>query len=142
MFVELGCGAPLAKRRLILAISCRFVANHPRFEGDAWLKVGMRTIGEDDHSIDFNDASSLKGKEPEEIERAIPADWSKNPVRSGRGTRFADPSRPGDQIRVMDGNLIDPNPVKRGPYVRISKDGIVSEPIPLKGNPTLGSGNP
>jgi hypothetical protein len=47
------------------------------------LKVGMRTIGEDDHSIDFDDASSLKGKEPEEIERAIPADWSKNPVRSG-----------------------------------------------------------
>jgi hypothetical protein len=47
------------------------------------------------------------------------------------------PRRPGDQIRIMRGNPADPDPVKRGPYVRISKSGKVSEPVPLHGNPTL-----
>jgi hypothetical protein len=42
-----------------------------------------------------------------------------------------------EQVRVMPGNLRDPHPVKRGPHLRISKDGRVSEPIPLRGNPTL-----
>jgi len=92
--------------------------------------------------IDFEDPSSIVGKDPEQIEEAIPEDWSETPARTGRGKRFGDPRRPGDQIRVMDGHHADPDPVKRGPYVRISKNGNVSEPIPLKGNPTLGSGNP
>jgi hypothetical protein len=47
--------------------------------------------------------------------------------------------------RVKPGHDVtkaDPDPVKRGPYVRISKSGRVSDPIPLNGNPILRSGTP
>jgi hypothetical protein len=92
--------------------------------------------------VDFDDPSTVEGKGPQEVKDAIPKDWSESPAKNGLGKRYANPNRPGDQIRVMDGNPADPNPVKRGPYVRVSRNGKVSEPIPLKGNPTLGSKSP
>ena len=67
----------------------------------------------------------------------IPQHWIRRPTRGPGGIRYANPVRPGEQIRVMPGNPRDPHPVKQGPYLRISKDGAVSEPIPLKGNPVL-----
>jgi hypothetical protein len=92
----------------------------------------------DPSGIDFDDPSSLRGKDPTEVVDAIPNDWEESPTRNGLGTRFADLRRPGDQIRIMRGNPTDPDPVKRGPYVRISKSGKVSDPVPLQGNPILG----
>ena len=68
----------------------------------------------------------------------MPSGWVRQPTRTG-GTRYVNPARPGEQVRAMAGNPRDPNPVKRGPYARVSRDGTVSPPIPLAGNPTLGS---
>ncbi|CAI9409239.1 hypothetical protein AESSP_02196 [Aestuariimicrobium sp. T2.26MG-19.2B] len=36
----------------------------------------------------------------------------------------------------MPGKATDPNPLKRGPYLRISRHGTVTDRIPLEGNPT------
>ena len=71
------------------------------------------------------------------LKRLLPKDWTGIPTRKGNGLRYADPARRGDQIRFMRGNPNDPNPVKQGPYVRISKDGRKFGPFPLEGNPTL-----
>ena len=92
--------------------------------------------------IDFDDPSTITGRSASDVEAAIPTGWLTARARSGLGTRHADPNRPGDQIRIMSGNPLDPDPVKRGPYVRISKSGKVSNPIPLDGNPTLRRGTP
>lgn len=77
----------------------------------------------------------LKGKSPEEVDKAIPEDWGREATRRGGGTRYTHPRNRGEQIRVQPGNPNDPNPVKQGPYCRISRCGETSDPIPLKGNP-------
>jgi len=71
------------------------------------------------------------------LKRLLPKDWTGIPTRKDNGLRYADPARRGDQIRFMRGNPNDPNPVKQGPYVRISKGGQKFGPFPLEGNPTL-----
>ena len=78
----------------------------------------------------------LKGKSPEEIEEKVPSNWVREPSRTG-GTRYKHPDNRGEQIRVQPGKPTDPNPGKQGPYCKISRCGKVSDPIPLKGNPTL-----
>jgi hypothetical protein len=92
--------------------------------------------------IDFDDPGTVEGQTAADVEAAIPQGWIASPAKTGLGKRYADPSRPGEQIRVMTGDLADPEPVKRGPYVRISKSGKVSDPIPLAGNHTLRTGTP
>jgi hypothetical protein len=78
---------------------------------------------------------------PEEVEEAPnQAGFTQrgDPPRSDpNGARLRKPGNPADQVRIQSGNPADPNPVKQGPYVRISQGGAVSEPIPLAGNPTL-----
>lgn len=61
----------------------------------------------------------------------------KSPTRGPGGVRYHIPARPGEVVRIMPGNPADPNPLKRGPYARISTGGDVSDPIPLYGNPNL-----
>ena len=73
----------------------------------------------------------------QEVEEAIPASWQREPSRGGGGTRYLHPENYGEQIRVQPGNQNDPNPEKQGPYARISRRGQRTEPIPLRGNPTL-----
>ena len=78
----------------------------------------------------------VAGKTPEEIDQQMKdKGWVDSPTNSGDGTRYANPDVPGEQVRVMPGNPDDPNPVKQGPYVRISTGGQVSPPIPIAGNP-------
>ncbi len=84
--------------------------------------------------------AEVKGKPAEEIAKELKdKGWVGTPTREGEGsgTRYANPDKPGEQVRVMPGKASDPNPVKQGPYVRISTDGKVSPPIPIAGNPTL-----
>jgi hypothetical protein len=85
--------------------------------------------------IDFDNHGSLHGRSAAEIEDVVPADWRSSMARNRLAKRFADPLRPGDQIRAMQGNPADPDPVKRGPYVRVSRSGKVFDPVPLPGNP-------
>jgi len=84
---------------------------------------------------------TLRGKSEGEVEDLIPKDWVKAPSKEskgGDGTRYYNPKKQGQQIRVMPGNPADPAPVKQGPYVRVSSGTKPkSPPIPLKGNPTL-----
>jgi RHS repeat-associated protein len=79
-------------------------------------------------------AAAFSGKTVGEARAMVPEGWVESPARTGRGARFANPTVRGEQVRIMDGNPGDPNPIKRGPYVRISKDGKVSDPIPLSGD--------
>jgi hypothetical protein len=83
-------------------------------------------------------AEDLHGKSPQEIDSMMKdKGWTGEPTRKGDGTRYPNPNAPGEQVRVQQGNPKDPNPIKQGPYGRISSDGQKTEPIPLKGNPTL-----
>ena len=84
----------------------------------------------------IDDPDSLAGLSPDEVRGLIPDDFIKEPSRSGGGERYRDPRKTGEQIRIMPGNENSSNPVKRGPYVRISRGGVKSPPIPLKGNPS------
>ena len=85
----------------------------------------------------IDDPGSLEGATPDEVEALVPKGWVKSPSRTGDGTRWLNPDRPGEAVRVQPGNQRDPNPVKRGPYARVSKNGKTTDPIPLRGNPTL-----
>ena len=79
----------------------------------------------------------FRGLTNKEAQTLIPDGWTPKPTKGPGGTRYSNPERPGEQIRIMPGNPRDPNPVKQGPYVRVSQDGKKSPPIPLQGNPTL-----
>lgn len=99
--------------------------------------IGVWLASKADDSWEGLSEDELKGKSTGEIEGAVPEDWVREPTRGEGGTRYKHPTNKGEQIRVMPGKPNDPDPVKRGPYVRISRDGRTSDPIPLKGNPTL-----
>ncbi|MGN6243423.1 MAG: hypothetical protein ACTHQ3_07080 [Motilibacteraceae bacterium] len=89
---------------------------------------------------DLADIASLRGATPADVERLIPSNWIKsatNAKKGGLGIRYSNPEVLGEQIRIMPGKRSDPNPVKQGPYMRISRNGEVSDPIPLMGNPAL-----
>ena len=90
-------------------------------------------------SLSLDDPDSLRGADPKEVEKLIPPDWVKSETKGEGGFRYANPKAKGEQIRIMPGKTHDPTPAKQGPYMRISKNGKVSDPIPLKGNPTLAS---
>lgn len=80
----------------------------------------------------------IQGKSPADIDRQMKEKgWTGEPTKQGGGTRYPNPDKPGEQVRIQPGNPNDPNPAKQGPYGRISSDGKVSPPIPLQGNPTL-----
>jgi hypothetical protein len=78
------------------------------------------------------------GSTPQDVLNKLPPSIRNNgwPTRTGNGIRFADPSRPGDQVRIMPGNPRAPDPLHQGPYVEISKNGRETR-IPLRGNPVL-----
>jgi hypothetical protein len=85
----------------------------------------------------LDDPSTLRGAAPLEVIQLIPKNWIQNRTRNNLGTRYSDPERLGNQIRIMEGNPRDPDLIKRGPYLVISMDGQRWR-VPLKGNPTLG----
>src|SRR5690606_32790470 len=86
----------------------------------------------------IDDAATLRGATAAEIDALVPSSWVKSPTKGAGGVRYSHPERLGEQIRVMPGNPVDPNPLKQGPYVRISRNGSVTDPIPLDGNSQLG----
>ena len=79
----------------------------------------------------------LEGASPADIEWHIPEGWIVEPTRTGGGIFYRDPEKHGDGIRVMPGYPGNPDPVKQGPYARVTHNGHRSPPIPLQGNPTL-----
>jgi RHS repeat-associated protein len=79
----------------------------------------------------------LTGKTPQEIDQIMKGQGVQGQPSRGGGVRYPVPGRPGDQVRIEQGNPGDPNPVKQGPYGRVSQNGVKSDPFPLAGNPTL-----
>lgn len=108
--------------------------------GNAILQMGAMLATEGmaagDAAPELN-AGQLEGRSPAEIEEMIPDSWAREPTSGSGGTRYVHPTNRGEQIRVMPGNPDDPNPIKRAPYARISRNGKISDPIPLKGNPEI-----
>ena len=86
--------------------------------------------------------ATLRGKSMQDVEEMIPKSWPREESSGGGGTRYVHPSNRGEQIRVQPGRPSSSDPVKQGPYCRISRCGNVTDPIPLKGNPTLPPGTP
>jgi hypothetical protein len=103
----------------------------------AWFEASQATDEDGAPERTIDDPGSLEGATTEEVEAAVPEGWVKGDSRTGGGTRWLNPEKPGEAVRIQPGNARDPNPVKRGPYVRVSKDGTTSDPVPLNGNPTL-----
>jgi hypothetical protein len=90
-----------------------------------------RSLGEPD---------SLRGATPGEIDAlALQSGWRGVPTRGQDGMRWQDPTTRGaDQVRHHSGNPNDPDPVKRGPYARLTRAAVRHpRPIPLAGNPFL-----
>jgi hypothetical protein len=96
--------------------------------------------GQSEESKDFlgkNDPDSWAGKDPQEVEDAIPDDWVKSPANKGGGTKYSNPGRPDEVIIIEPGWPNATDPTHAGPYVRVSSGGKIKR-IPLKGNPALG----
>jgi RHS repeat-associated protein len=84
----------------------------------------------------LSNPASFTGATPEEASGAIPQGWVSSPTRTGGGTRYANPDKPGEQVRIMPGDPQAVDPLHQGPYVVISSGGKVIR-VPLQGNPTL-----
>jgi hypothetical protein len=109
-------------------------------EAISQLNSESSEAGQSEESKDFldkNDPNSWAGKDPEDIEDAIPDDWIKSPAKKGGGTKYSNPGRPGEQIIIEPGWPNATDPTHAGPYVKVSQNGNVIR-IPLKGNPALG----
>jgi hypothetical protein len=84
----------------------------------------------------LDDLDSLRGATPEEIRGLVPRGWIEKPLKKGDGVRFLNPERPGESISVEGGWPGHVDPLHSGPYVKISRDGMI-ERIPLQGSPAL-----
>lgn len=84
----------------------------------------------------LSDLSSLEGATWKEIEDLIPEDWVKGPLNKGEGIKFVNPSKKGEQILLEKGWIGAKELLHAGPYLKISRDGVVNR-IPLSGNPIL-----
>jgi hypothetical protein len=80
--------------------------------------------------------SSLQGIDPEDVKKMIPEDWVSSPQKKGKGTKYVNPHRKGEQVLIEEGWPGAKDPVHAGPYIKISRNGKI-ERIPLKGNPAL-----
>lgn len=102
---------------------------------------GVQALMQENGGASVDNPSSLEGATPEEVEQAAKEAGYTNDVGPPRndpgGKRLQKPGNPADQVRIQRGNPNDPNPVKQGPYVRVTQGGVVSPPIPLAGNSTL-----
>lgn len=84
----------------------------------------------------LENSESMRGADSKEVENLVPKDWVKGPMKKGSGTRYLNPNKPGESILIEDGWPGASDPLHRGPYVRISRNGQIIR-IPLKGNPSL-----
>ncbi|MEQ1918596.1 MAG: hypothetical protein ABL955_05305, partial [Elusimicrobiota bacterium] len=80
-----------------------------------------KEVQPDDKSLD--NPESLRGADRKQIENLVPKDWVKGPMRKGLGTRYLNPKKPGQSILIEDGWPGATDPLHRGPYVRISRNG-------------------
>ncbi|MHB8858103.1 MAG: RHS repeat domain-containing protein [Thermoleophilia bacterium] len=87
-------------------------------------------------SISIDNPESLWGASWDDVESQIPKDWERMPLRKGEGVRYLNPKKPGEAIYLEKGTPVADDPLHRGPYIKISRNGSVVR-IPLEGNPAL-----
>jgi RHS repeat-associated protein len=105
-----------------------------------WGNINLSAKKDTDQYGSLPTADDLRGKSPAEVDKILKDKGLSPEAGRGKGvTRYPVPGRQGDQVIVEPGNPNDPNPVKQGPYGRVSQDGQRSDPFPLEGNPTLNS---
>ena len=80
--------------------------------------------------------NTLHGATISEINKLIPKDWDKMPLKKGKGVRYINPVKPGESILIEQGWKNTQELLYSGPYVRIARDGKIIR-VPLSGNPTL-----
>jgi hypothetical protein len=137
--IVLGGGQISAGAAALYGLGAAAVAGAGAYTGHWLSKQGLNIFrSEESPHRTVDEPGSLEGATPDEVEGAIPSGWVETPSRKGGGTRYTDPKTKGaDQVRVMPGNPADPTLVKQGPYVRVTRGGKPSDPIPLRGNPAL-----
>jgi RHS repeat-associated protein len=89
---------------------------------------------------EFPDLSHLEGADPEDVLNAIPDHWNVSPMKKappGGGIRFTNPNAPGQSIIYETGWPGHPDPVHRGPYLRVNDGAGYADRIPLAGNPEI-----
>ncbi len=84
----------------------------------------------------LDDLSSLRGATWKEAKNLIPKGWTRGPLKKGKGIKFVNPNKKGEQILLEKGWPGAKDPLHAGPYMKISRNGKVTR-IPLAGNPTL-----
>ena len=90
----------------------------------------------------IDDPNSWRGADPEDLRKAIPPGWGPGePTKRDGGTRFSNPEKRGEAIRIMPGTPDAHSPDHAGPYAKFSRDGKVTH-VPLAGNPSLPSPPP
>jgi hypothetical protein len=75
---------------------------------------------------DTPSAEELEGKTAEEIEEIMrQKGWKGEPTANGQGTRYANPARPGEQVRIMPNGTVGTSrpDLHSGPYGIVSKNG-------------------
>lgn len=103
---------------------------------DASLVVDSARTGAQAVERDLGNLTSLRGATMDEMRSMIPEGWIETRLKKGEGARFMNPNRPGEAIMIEKGWPGAGDPLHSGPYVRISRDGVVNR-IPLDGNAEL-----
>jgi RHS repeat-associated protein len=85
----------------------------------------------------IDDPNSLRGATPQQVKDVTPENWESKASQTGGGERLNNPSRQGDQVRIMPGDKNQSTRVKQGPYVIVSQNGVKSGHVPLAGNPVI-----
>ena len=103
-----------------------------------WANINFSAKKDNDQYGPLPTPAELTGKTPEQIDQIMKDKGIQGQPSRGGGTRYPVPGRPGDQVRIEPGNQKNSDPMKQGPYGKVSQDGKESEHFPLDGNPTLG----
>ena len=117
--------------------------------GTGAFKLGVKKLGKEaveegteaavrrnlDEAAKANVGLASRGRRPAPGTRVrppgIPAGWRIRGTRSGGGTRYYDPSNPGNSVRVMQGSPTSPHPNSQVPYVRWQRNG---KPLDINGH--------
>ncbi|HEX5495989.1 MAG TPA: hypothetical protein VFX70_15580 [Mycobacteriales bacterium] len=116
-------------------VTTKLASRLPRLGKDAESAAARKLEAAVVRSLD--NPASLRGATPDEVRDLIPDGWIEKPLKKGSGVRFLNPKRPGESVSIEDGWPGHSDPLHSGPYVKISRNGII-ERIPLHGNPVLG----
>jgi len=85
----------------------------------------------------FDNPTSFTGAKPEQLEQSVPENWGPGvPTKKDGGTRWYNPDKRGEGVRIMPGTPGARDPMHAGPYAVFTRNGQEIR-VPLAGNPVL-----